>query len=958
MRAIGAKRALDLDLDMAFPSILKLLDEEIPFSHERQTALRNRQTAISGPWSRIFLFLMLLSTNGRLEDEVLAEFLKLSISCGFLQNLKRILSVKAPTLKLFSVALLSPALSICTEEGLDFGRYLLRLGVNPNSVYCSRPPLWKAVHSKNKPAVQLLLDSGADWVTSFPSLQHHILTQMELPESESFAEALIEMRHDIAWDTNANRGVIPRSSLVLAVRARNRQLVRYLLEEGADPNFVHPRDLSALHVAVGYEDSAMVDLLISFGAGLDILCQVKTIHMLELNLPELFELREFYCPFLITPLQQAVRDGQLSMVRHLLKAGANPNGTINLEILERSEKPCYEIDLALSPLQIASRRSTYEMVEMLLKAGAKVDARHTMQSTALQYACGRCVEYRMKIAKLLLVWGADANASPSQENGKGSLEAAAGVGDVALVRMLLEEGATCSKLASLLQAAFTSGCMRLINFLLGNFAKRGLSAIDMTGGWIEYLEAATKSGSIPLLNMVLELCADTNAEHYGKYVIGAMEAAVSHNRSAALCRLLKSGVNPNADGRACRILNKAIRLAREPVFENCCFTLLMSKFAALGLDLDKPLPNDPTPLWTAVYMDDWAKAQCLILSGADINNPSLCADGTRNDHFEPPMAQAIRWDKCDHDTQMDGTCLVECLLNNGANVECLVDGSSTALLLALKLGKDKAAEALLQHGANPNTRDLETGMNAFEFALERETWPPLSMFKSLIVHGFQVDTAFNAGALIQVVAKATLNIPAACHLEISARRKMVASMASLLLAAGADVNACPTEETPMTALQYAIYVGHRDLTGILLAAGADIHAPTFWKGGKSALQAACYAGTLNLVKSLVAKGLDVNAQPASQGGATALQSAAMQGHIEVALFLLENGALINAPGSSLAGQTALHGAVEYGMLDMIYLLLENDQDDGLDERCQEAARFAEAKARFEIAQLLREYEKV
>lgn len=43
---------------------------------------------------------------------------------------------------------------------------------------------------------------------------------------------------------------------------------------------------------------------------------------------------------------------------------------------------------------------------------------------------------------------------------------------------------------------------------------------------------------------------------------------------------------------------------------------------------------------------------------------------------------------------------------------------------------------------------------------------------------------------------------------------------------------------------------------------------------------------------------------------------------------------------------------------MIYLLLENDQDDGLEERCQQAAKFAEVESRFEIAQLLREYRKV
>ena len=43
---------------------------------------------------------------------------------------------------------------------------------------------------------------------------------------------------------------------------------------------------------------------------------------------------------------------------------------------------------------------------------------------------------------------------------------------------------------------------------------------------------------------------------------------------------------------------------------------------------------------------------------------------------------------------------------------------------------------------------------------------------------------------------------------------------------------------------------------------------------------------------------------------------------------------------------------------MIFLLLENDEDDGLEERCQEAAEYAKKESRFEIAQILREYRKV
>lgn len=939
------------DRDMTVPAMLESLDEKIPFSYRNKysTELQTRQSEVLGPWSRLFLSMAFISTNNHLQENALIKFLELAISCGLLQDLKQVLFMKGPTIKLFSVALLSASLDIPYGGGFDFAQYLLQQGVNPNSAYSTRTPLKRAVASKDKRAVRLLLDYGANPVASFPRLQPRDPSQMEIYDNETFAEVLLNMRCHFL-----------RTPLSLAVETKDEVRARQLLQAGANPNLFHPKDLSPLHVAVRFENATMVSLLIEFGADPNLFCRADMTTTLKMVRSDI---DPNYPIFLGTPLQNAVKLKQFTIVERLLQAGANPDGMMDLDMSTNSEKICYESKSDFTALHHAIKsisddilfgqpyKRTYELLELLLKAGADVDNRHTRQSTSLQYVCGnkRFGTERIKIAKLLLDWGAGVNAPAAQQeknDGKTAIEAAAGVGDVDLVELLLRGGAICNNPASILQGAFASGCQKLVDFLIRHFAKTDLSALDIDDNWVEYLEAAAKSGNAQLVDTILKKCADTSTERFVKLAINAMEAAVAHDNSEVLYRLLLSGVNPNADGRACRILNNAI----SEEYPNICFTLLMSKFAALRLDLDQPLPGEPTPLWKAVSRNNTAVAQCLIVSGVDVNRPSLCIDKKKGNRLETPMAQAILGDYYEEE---DVIRLVDLLLMSGANVDGLVDGSMTALLLALKVGDYEVAEKLLLYGANPNIRDLNTGMHAFDIVLtEIDWWPDISFLKSLMDHGFEFDGEFSNGTTIQAVFRTTLGPYWIDDCQI------VELVVRSLIDAGIEVNTPTTEETPMTALQYAIKANHEELINILLDAGADVHAPAFWKKGRTALQAACNAGNLGLVRRLVAQGLDINARPASHYGATALQFAAMQGHIDMAIFLLENGALINAPAALVEGRTALQGAAEHGRLDMIFLLLENDQDDGLEERCQDAAKFAEKESRFEIAQILREYRKV
>ncbi|GKU14284.1 unnamed protein product [Fusarium langsethiae] len=891
LRSNGVGGALGLNLDATLPDVLILLEEQIPFSHNHQTELQNQHAPISKPWSRLFLSLLFLSSNDRLqEDDALVNFLALAISCGFLRDLKKALSIRGPTIKLFSVALLSAALDIFGDGGFQFVRYLLHRG---------------AVDSKNRATVQLLLDHGADPLASFPSLRLRSQCPIESYDNKILANELIQKQRDILQETERGGKYLLSEPIFLAIRAGDELRVRNLLQDGADPNLLDPECLSLLHVAVERENSAMIDLLIEFGADPDFLCRAETMEALMLILSKAFDLGPYRFYPISTPLQMAAMRGKLHAVGQLLKAGTNPDGTTNLDVLSNRGDNFYEYPVALTALQLASTYNNYEMVKVLLEAGADVDTRHIMQSTVLQYACGlrQNDTAKMKMVDLLLKWGADVNASPSQANGETSLEAAAGALDIDLVKMLPSKGATCSNPASFLRAAIRSGSMELVGFVLDHFSKAGLSAVDVAGDWSEYLKVATESGNFRLLKMILNFCVHKSTDLYEKHVIDAMEAAVTGYQAEMLSYLLMSNEG------------------------------------------------------------DWVATQQLIFSGVDVNKPSLHYvyvdpydkpdDERRDDTPQSPLLQAIRAPACYNGK----VCLVALLIANGANVGRLVDEHDTALLIALESEKYEVAETLLKHGANPNVEDPETGIDPFDCIFKNRRWPSFSTFKSLVDHGFQVEAEAKGGGgvLIRIIAETCKYCD---EFADPGKWDSLAPVIPLLIDAGAEVNASPTEKYPMTALQYAMNANHKELITILLNAGADIHAPAFWKRGKMSLQAACHGGDLELVRGLVSQGADMNAQPASHYGATALQFAAMKGYFKIVIFLLENGALINAPAALVEGRTALQGAAEHGRSDMIYLLLENNQDVGLEKRCQEAARFAEAESRFEIAHILRVYRKI
>jgi ankyrin repeat protein len=109
-------------------------------------------------------------------------------------------------------------------------------------------------------------------------------------------------------------------------------------------------------------------------------------------------------------------------------------------------------------------------------------------------------------------------------------------------------------------------------------------------------------------------------------------------------------------------------------------------------------------------------------------------------------------------------------------------------------------------------------------------------------------------------------------------------------------------------LGLAVFFGHATLAELLLAAGADPDAASTNAMRVAPLHSATSRGDAAMVRRLLEKGADPNAK--QQGGWTPLHNAAAQGNLDVVRLLRSNGADLSARTDD--GKTAAELAVERG----------------------------------------------
>ena len=898
--------------------------------HERADNLLQRRGPFKLEQMSLFIrYFVYLSSNNLLDDKRIEKLVEWMVESKTQWMLDLLLDLRTPTTEIFGCTIFVSAARL---GEIDLVRSLIARGIDVDASagpVIRRTALEQAVLFQHPRIVELLLDAGAD-----PKKQRKSTNSLlnAGPHKLKILEMLFNKGADVkaVCHETSDRG----SLLTIAVDDGDHELIRFLLDAGAD---VDTDDLyfgTALHRAVIDEDVESVQILIDAGADTEATAGDFAFEQREHNL-------------LRTPIQEASMEANAEIVQILVNEGADVDALgwddyYDIDEWDKYRKGQWESydtiedtqwyqNIMMTPLQAAVFRRDPVIVQILLDAGAHVDLRG-FGDTPFQMAAALD---EAKIVQILRRHGADVNAPATDEGGKTALQAAARAGNFDLVEYLLVFGSEINAAAS-------------------------------TSGGRTALQAAAESGNVDLAKFLIEAGANVNADASPESGRTSLQAAVEHGHVEMVLMLLNEGADVN--GSAATISGGLTALQ-----------------AALW-------PFDAYDEKPDVWRNEQAQnviLEALFDAGADLNAPSSPRGGmtTVVGAVLSGRADLVRWclfRRSDPNISAGGTTalgaavlrgsddLVTLLVEAGADVnahcemrypksagrECSL---WTALHVAARTGRIEIANLLLQAGAQINMPLPHPGSpTALQSAIAGDsvTMVQFLLNKGADPHAFRAESR----TAIRRLLRRGLNMEILNALAIAGGDfnrivkvywlDFTKEVMQKSLDSGALIHWTPEQKGHL--LQVAITRGYTDLIQEMLDVGADVNTPAAYYLGRTALQEAAEKGLTDIVTLLLSSGADVNAPAGYDSGVTALQGAALSGNLKIVLTLLQAGAEINAPPAVWYGRTALQAAAEHGRLDIVSLLLENDHDtERKERRCEVAARFAERKGHKVIARILR-----
>lgn len=235
----------------------------------------------------------------------------------------------------------------------------------------------------------------------------------------------------------------------------------------------------------------------------------------------------------------AIRHGDESVVRHLLKSGADVN---------------VKDKRGATPLHYAAEVGTPDMMRLLLDAGADINARTAFGATPLLWSAVNEPKVRLLVDR-----AADVNARTRRGNTP-LLVAAAQAGNVNVVRFLLDHGAALDQATNVigqtpLMRAAQANDVAIVKLLLSRVDNA--KTRDAQGA--TPLMSAAAEGNVAMMQLLLAKGADVNAQmepHPSREVkngpidtgrLSPLMLAANFSRNPAAVRLLlEAGADVNA----------------------------------------------------------------------------------------------------------------------------------------------------------------------------------------------------------------------------------------------------------------------------------------------------------------------------------------------------------------------------------------------------------------------------
>jgi uncharacterized protein len=360
----------------------------------------------------------------------------------------------------------TPMLLAATNGNAPIMELLLKAGADPNGALTAQgdTPLMMAARTGKVEAVKLLLDHGAQvnaketWGGT---------TALMWAVSERHPE-VVKLLAERGADVNAKSNFVPAASgrgfegtapvpgrsdqlpeefasgwmtpLMFAAREDDLESARILIQAGADVNTVAGDGKDALGLALFNGSYDVASLLIDSHADVN--------HADVQRFTPLFWAVDRRNMETAPNFPWMVTTDPLPLIKRLLDAGANPNALVNNTPRARMREGSPRIVFATA-LMRAAFAGDLELVQLLVAHGADPHIQSSDRETTLMAACGlayingyhrqKSPQERLEVVKLLVDLGEDVNHADSY--GITPLMAAANLGDIHIVRYLIDKGA-------------------------------------------------------------------------------------------------------------------------------------------------------------------------------------------------------------------------------------------------------------------------------------------------------------------------------------------------------------------------------------------------------------------------------------------------------------------------------------------------------------------------------------
>jgi len=460
--------------------------------------------------------------------------------------------------------------------------------------------------------------------------------------------------------------------LTVAIRSRRLDVVRFLLDAGANMNIPLQTSQPPLCEAIQTGNLDMIKLLLQRGADVNV-------RQLDMHgrgpLMQALQTKNRVVAHLLIDKGADVR-----MVPGALRGGSRLAIAVGLGDIELVKKmlakgakvktpPPGPHGLALgSPMAAAVRTGNRQMLELLIKHGGDLHEQLPRGMSLLQMASE--IGNKNMVAFLL---GKDMDPNVSGRAGLTAMHAAAAMGHVEVLKALLASEAAIDPIArngsTPLGSAVSAGKMEAIEFLLG----AGADATILSQGKAAYLRQAIMGGHREAVERVLKAGAAFKADGPlgGQTLIWAAQC----DWTAMVEKLIDGGADINHADQ--RMKKTALHAAAENGKEGMLRLLIARK-----ADVNSRNRTGHTPLITALHRKRIGCARILLQAGAD----ATIADNSRR----TPLFVAI--------TACRKPEAVELLLRHGARFDPNDRMNKRAMSLARRR-RETAIIALLEGAA-------------------------------------------------------------------------------------------------------------------------------------------------------------------------------------------------------------------------------------------------------------------